>query len=341
MARAAAPVLFSPTTRSSVRESLACLPSNGTPMAKTPDGALSGAGAAELLQGMLMGASSTALVEETACVSRKDKSLGLLCDNFLQLFACGFSATVELEPVANRLGVGRRRIYDIVNVLESLDVVQKDRASSYTWFGLTQLPRCVLQLEAASGGAGAVRLLPDCPIDEESAIEAGKGGRRGQLGRDDDDNDGGRKEKSIKELSVKFVGLFLQVSSRPAVPPAHPTSGHRVARAPPHTPLRPIARRQPSPAPKPHTRSAPSPRAVAGSGGLAPALFSSSASLSARPFTPSAPCCCAAEHQEARPGWRPVPRPGRAIAPRPPSRRRTARARSCRHEDQGKPLHHP
>jgi len=213
MARANAPALFSPTTRASARDSLSSMPSNGTPMAKTPPGgALSGAGAAELLQGMLMGASSTAPAEEADRVSRKDKSLGLLCDNFLQLFACGFSATVELEPVANRLGVGRRRIYDIVNVLESLDVVQKDRASSYTWFGLTQLPRCVVQLEAVSAGAAAVKLLPDCPLGEENTDDAGKGGRRG--GRDDDEHEGGRKEKSIKELSVKFVGLFLQSVNR-------------------------------------------------------------------------------------------------------------------------------
>ena len=207
------PVLFSPTTRSSVRDSLSGMPSNGTPMAKTPPGnAMSGAGAAELLQGMLMGASSTAPEEEANRVSRKDKSLGLLCDNFLQLFACGFSATVELEPVAIRLGVGRRRIYDIVNVLESLDVVQKDRASSYTWLGITQLPRCVVQLEATSAGAAAVKLLPDCPL----VSTADGGGRSG--GRDEDEHDcGGRKEKSIKELSVKFVGLFLQSVQRSGV----------------------------------------------------------------------------------------------------------------------------
>ena len=209
------PVLFSPTTRSSARDSLAGMASNGTPMAKTPPGnAMSGAGAAELLQGMLMVASSAAPEEEANRPSRKDKSLGLLCDNFLQLFACGFSATVELEPVAIQLGVGRRRIYDIVNVLESLDVVQKDRASSYTWLGITQLPQCVVQLEAASAAASAVKLLPDCPLERCAAEEPV--GRRG--GRGDEEHDcGGRKEKSIKELSVKFVGLFLQSVQRSGV----------------------------------------------------------------------------------------------------------------------------
>ena len=77
--------------------------------------------------------------------SRKDKSLGLLCDNFLKHFATGASDTVELESVAEKLSVGRRRIYDIVNVLESLQVVSKNKASVYTWLGMASLPNRVAQ----------------------------------------------------------------------------------------------------------------------------------------------------------------------------------------------------
>ena len=80
----------------------ATTPAAPTPMAMTPDGAaLSGGGAAALLRGMHGVPMVMQVPEEIAeaVVSRKDKSLGLLCDNFLQLFASGFSETVDLEPV--------------------------------------------------------------------------------------------------------------------------------------------------------------------------------------------------------------------------------------------------
>jgi hypothetical protein len=163
-----------------------------------------------------------------ARVSRKDKSLGLLADNFLQLFASGSCTTVELEGVATRLGVGRRRIYDIVNVLESLDVVQKDRASSYTWLGLSKMPACVERLLKSKP---IVELLVDDPSLAGDAINgtrtAGKENGGNDTGpvmgatangaADRADKVEGRKEKSIRELSTKFVGLFLQAVATPGM----------------------------------------------------------------------------------------------------------------------------
>ncbi|CAJ0957880.1 unnamed protein product, partial [Mesorhabditis belari] len=84
-------------------------------------------------------------------VSRKEKSLGLLCQRFLLAMKAetemSQSKTVHLESVARKMNVEKRRIYDIVNVMEALEAMSKTNKSFYNWHGLQDLPKLMADLQ--------------------------------------------------------------------------------------------------------------------------------------------------------------------------------------------------
>ncbi len=47
----------------------------------------------------------------------------------------GVGCEFSLETVAATLGTNRRRIYDIINVLESLEMIVKQSKNWYMWLG--------------------------------------------------------------------------------------------------------------------------------------------------------------------------------------------------------------
>ncbi|CAG4963348.1 unnamed protein product [Parnassius apollo] len=74
-------------------------------------------------------------------VHRKEKSLQILCDKFLNLYPlhCNGTMEIQLDSTAARLGVEKRRMYDIINILEAMQCAVHKRKNTYLWHGGSRL----------------------------------------------------------------------------------------------------------------------------------------------------------------------------------------------------------
>ncbi|NXE79148.1 E2F7 factor, partial [Cochlearius cochlearius] len=156
--------------------------------------------------------------------SRKQKSLGLLCQKFLARYPSyplsTEKTTISLDEVASILGVERRRIYDIVNVLESLHLVSRVAKNQYCWHGRHNLGQTLKTLqEAGELQYGELMIFQH----KEQDLEYKFGERKKETIPDSQDRPlldfsepdctfasaNSRKDKSLRIMSQKFVMLFL------------------------------------------------------------------------------------------------------------------------------------
>ncbi|NWI14667.1 E2F7 factor, partial [Crypturellus soui] len=157
--------------------------------------------------------------------SRKQKSLGLLCQKFLARYPSyplsTEKTTISLDEVASILGVERRRIYDIVNVLESLHLVSRVAKNQYCWHGRHNLGQTLKRLQEA--GELQYGELMAFFQHKEQDLDYTFAERRKDTSLDSQDRPlldfsepdctsasaNSRKDKSLRIMSQKFVMLFL------------------------------------------------------------------------------------------------------------------------------------
>ncbi|XP_074521785.1 transcription factor E2F8 [Halichoeres trimaculatus] len=178
--------------------------------------------------------------ESEKLISRKEKSLGLLCHKFLARYPDypnpALNNDICLDDVATELNVERRRIYDIMNVLESLHMVSRSAKNRYTWHGRTKLAQTLAILKQVGEEhkyGQQMQQIKQRLLEREFDFEGEEkeneevvdleNGEQGQKELFFVELPGvefkaasvnSRKDKSLRVMSQKFVMLFLVSNPR-------------------------------------------------------------------------------------------------------------------------------
>ncbi len=164
---------------------------------------------------------TTTAVAADPAISRKEKSLAVLCLNFMAVarespYTPEGMKLIEIQQIAEQLGAKRRRIYDIINILESVNIVSRVKKNTYQWHGTDGLPAmfAVLQKEGLeemaakeAEAAAAATAAGDGGGDVKS--EGGGGSTNSKPDGQIMDTVTGKKTKGVAKTCKKFFQIFL------------------------------------------------------------------------------------------------------------------------------------
>lgn len=142
--------------------------------------------------------------------------------SFIKLYGNHTNEEFFIDEVAEVLNVERRRIYDIVNVLESIGIVVKKKRNHYKWQGVDRIPFTLIALKVSSQVENELRQQStstmeaveslSCSSDEDSLSsrkDEELGRETGLLRHRNDQND-----KFLGVLTQRFIKLFLESNER-------------------------------------------------------------------------------------------------------------------------------
>lgn len=104
--------------------------------------------------------------------SKSENSLHGLTKRFLKLIDDTPDKVIDLNTAAYLLNVGKRRVYDITNVLEGLDLLQKSHVNNVRWVGGDIKASCMLDIDDLETSCTDSMGHSDPGIDTDFAVDS-------------------------------------------------------------------------------------------------------------------------------------------------------------------------
>lgn len=101
---------------------------------------------------------------------RKDSSLKFICSRILAQHHSRPESEIHLNEFSKYLGVERRRIYDIINILEGFDIVKKREKNVYIWKGVDPFIAKLRQLDSSQNSGRLFRFESDWPSSKKKSL---------------------------------------------------------------------------------------------------------------------------------------------------------------------------